>query len=52
MLEETNANYAKKLKRLRINQFISQKDMAIKFGISQQSYGDLENGKTNFTYRS
>jgi DNA-binding XRE family transcriptional regulator len=49
MLEETNAIYAKKLKCLRINQFISQKDMAIKFGISQQSYGDLENGKTNFT---
>lgn len=49
MLEETNAIYAKKLKCLRINQFISQKDMALKFGISQQSYGDLENGKTNFT---
>ena len=51
MEKENNDLYGKKLKRLRINQFITQSDMAIKFKISQQAYAKMEYGKTNFTLK-
>jgi transcriptional regulator with XRE-family HTH domain len=51
MTEEKSVIYAKKLKLLRINQFISQKNMAIKFKISQQGYAKLESGKVNFSMK-
>lgn len=51
MQEETNVIYAKKLKLLRINQFFSQKEIAIKFKISQQAYAKMEIGKTNFSLK-
>lgn len=41
--------YGKKLKQLRNNQFIFQKEMAAKLKITQQAYSDLEKGKTNFS---
>lgn len=49
MAKNIDVSYGKKLKLLRINQFKTQKDMAIKFKISQQSYSDMEKGKTRFT---
>jgi transcriptional regulator with XRE-family HTH domain len=51
MEKENNDLYAEKLKRLRINQFISQKVIATKFKITQQSYAALENGLTNFNIK-
>lgn len=41
--------YSKRLKRLRLSHLLCQKEMAIKFNISQQSYAKLEAGKTLFT---
>lgn len=49
MLEETNSIYGKRLKILRINQFISQKEMAAVFKVSQQSYSAMECGETKFS---
>lgn len=49
MQEETNAIYAKKLKTLRVNSFMTQEDVAVKFKITQQAYGKMERGKINFT---
>lgn len=43
--------YSKKLKRLRLNHLLCQKEMAVKFNISQQSYAKLESGKTLFTQK-
>ncbi|MDF2449499.1 MAG: family transcriptional regulator [Bacteroidota bacterium] len=43
--------YSKKLKRLRLNHLLCQKEMADKFSISQQSYAKLEAGKTIFTVK-
>lgn len=51
MLEETKIIYGKRLKVLRINQFISQEEMAIKFNISQQSYSAMERGETKFSVK-
>lgn len=51
MEDDINCIYSNKLKLLRINHFISQKDMALKFKISQQSYSELEKGYTNFTIK-
>ncbi len=48
MIEDKSAIYAEKLKHLRINQFISQQEMAIKFKITQQAYSKLEKGDTKF----
>lgn len=41
--------YVKKLRSLRINNFITQKNMAIKLKVSQPAYAKLENGKTKLT---
>lgn len=49
MIKKTNTIYGEKLKRLRVNAFITQKKMAVKFKISQQSYSELENGLTKFS---
>ena len=49
MAKEIDVSYGKKLKLLRINQFKTQKNMAIKFKMSQQGYSDMEKGKTRFT---
>lgn len=49
MIKKTNTIYGEKLKRLRVNAFITQKQMAVKFKITQQSYSDLENGLTKFS---
>lgn len=51
MQEAINHIYGNKLKLLRTSQFISQKDLALKFEISQQSYSDLEKGYTNFSVK-
>ena len=51
MIGEKSAIYGEKLKRLRINQFISQREMAIKFKMSQQAYSKLEKGKIRFTIK-
>jgi len=47
--DEKQDVYARKLKRLRLSQFLGQKEMADKFKISQQSYAKMEAGKTLFT---
>ena len=49
MIKKTNTIYGEKLKRLRVTAFITQKQMAIKFNMSQQGYGALENGLTKFS---
>jgi transcriptional regulator with XRE-family HTH domain len=49
--EEKQDFYRKKLKRLRLNHLLGQKEMAVKFNISQQSYAKLEAGKTLFTQK-
>lgn len=49
MIKDIDVSYGKKLKLLRINQFKTQKFMAIKFKVSQQAYSDMEKGKTRFT---
>ncbi len=46
---KTNTMYGEKLKRLRVNAFITQKSIATKLKISQQAYSDLENGLTKFS---
>ncbi len=46
---KTNTMYGEKLKRLRVNAFITQKNIATKLKISQQAYSDLENGLTKFS---
>jgi len=51
MIGEKSVIYGEKLKRLRINQFISQREMAIKFKMSQQAYSLLEKGKIKFTIK-
>lgn len=51
MITKKSAIYGEKLKRLRINLFITQKEMAKKFKVSQQSYSDMEKGKTKFTVK-
>ncbi len=51
VVENNKHVFAKKLKHLRITSFISQKNMAKKFKISQQAYAKLENGKVHFTIK-
>lgn len=51
MSEDRNLIYGKKLTRLRTNQFLTQNEVASKFSITQQSYADLENGQTNFSFK-
>lgn len=51
MIERKSAIYAEKLKQLRINQYISQREMAIKFKITQQAYSKLEKGEVNFSIK-
>jgi transcriptional regulator with XRE-family HTH domain len=48
MIKKTNTIYGEKLKRLRVNAFITQKQIAVKFNMTQQGYGGLENGLTKF----
>ncbi len=49
MIKKTNTVYGEKLKLLRVTAFITQKQMAVKFKMSQQGYSDLENGLTKFS---
>lgn len=49
MQKKQHTIYGEKLKRLRVNAFITQKQMAVKFKITQQGYGALENGLTKFS---
>lgn len=49
MIKKSNIIYGEKLKRLRVNAFITQKQMAVKFNMTQQGYGGLENGLTKFS---
>lgn len=49
--EDKKEIYAKKLKQLRLNELLAQKEIAAKFKISQQSYAKLESGKTLFTVK-
>lgn len=51
MIQEKSVIYGEKLKRLRINQFISQREMANKFKITQQGYSKLEKGETKFSIK-
>lgn len=48
MSKTIDVSYGKKLKLLRLTQFKTQKDMALKFGMTQQSYSDMERGNTRF----
>lgn len=48
MTKKPTSIYGEKLKRLRVSAFITQKQMAVKFKITQQGYGALENGLTKF----
>ena len=49
MAKDIDVSYGKKLKLLRMTQFKTQNDMALKFKISQQSYSDMEKGNIRFT---
>ena len=49
MSKKPTTIYGEKLKRLRVNAFITQKQMAVKFKMTQQGYGALENGLTKFS---
>ena len=49
--EDVRTIYAKKLKLLRTNGLLTQREMALKFKICQQGYAKLENGKVNFTLK-
>lgn len=49
MKKKPNTIYGEKLKRLRVNAFMTQKQMAVKFNMTQQGYGGLENGLTKFS---
>lgn len=51
MSKSINTIYGKKLIYLRTCLLIKQEEMALKFGISQQGYGHLEKGKTNFNVK-
>lgn len=51
MAESLNSIYGKKLVHLRTILLIKQEDMATKFNITQQAYGQMEKGKTNFTVK-
>lgn len=49
MTHFTNALYGKKLKNLRNQMDATQASIAADLNMSQQAYGKLERGKTNFT---
>ncbi len=49
MTHFTNALYGKKLKNLRHQSDATQEAVAANLNMSQQAYGKLERGKTNFT---
>lgn len=49
MSKKASEIYGQKLKRLRVNAFITQKSMALKFKMTQQGYGALEHGLTKFS---
>lgn len=49
MTHFTNALYGKKLKNLRHQMDATQEAVAANLNMSQQAYGKLERGKTNFT---
>ena len=49
MIKKPTTMYGEKLKRLRVNAFMTQKQMAVKFNMTQQGYGGLENGLTKFS---
>lgn len=51
MGESLNSIYGKKLIHLRTILLIKQEEMAAKFNITQQAYGQMEKGKTNFTVK-